>query len=56
MITCIKSFTTKKGLKFIKGNEYKWNQGKRNTIKIYFDDFKSIRFKNENTFDKYFKF
>mgnify|MGYP003116871799 FL=1 len=56
MITCIKNLKTKKGLKFIKGKQYKWDLGKRNSVKIYFDDFKTIRFKNENTFDKYFKF
>ena len=54
MLTCIKDIKTKKGLKFIKGNEYKFTI-QNNSIRIYFNDFKSLIIKNENTLNKYFK-
>ena len=54
MITCIKNIETKKGLKFIKGNQYKFTI-QNNSIRIYFNEFKSLIIKNEKTLNKYFK-
>ena len=54
MITCIKNIKTKKGLEFIKGNQYDFTI-QSESIRVYLDKVNSVVIKNESVFNKYFK-
>ena len=53
MTTCIKNITTKKGLTFTKGNNYKITYS-QDGAKIYADQFNFITIKSKVLFKKYF--
>jgi hypothetical protein len=52
-LTCIKTITTKKGLAFIKGQNYDYTID-QNRIRIFIDSHNSIVIRNEKTLNKYF--
>ena len=52
-VTCIKTITTKKGVSFIKGQNYE-NTIDQNRIRIFSDSGDSIVISNKKIFNKYF--